>query len=142
MNDAAPLPLKPLNQLEEKLRQAYDGSIPIEEFVEMLFREPVFTVFHGKPTPQGPPSPLQPLVFESENGFPALCVFTHPDRYQPFQPHFPEFESGLLVAFTWVLQCIPDGVGLVINPGYDCSIEQPPEGIAQLKRSVQAPGPS
>jgi hypothetical protein len=143
-----PLALEPVNELEQRLKAAVVGEGPVEAFIEELLNTQVAMLFLGEPTPQGPSSP-EALILESSEGFPGLALFTHPDRALPIQRLNPEFRTGILVDFVWVLQWTPEGLGLIINPGWDATIEQAPVGVAQLREhlglappaSYQADGP-
>lgn len=133
---SAPLPLEPVNDLERHLSNFVSGQAPIQPFLEELLHSQVFLLFHGKPTPAGPPSPLKPLVLPSSQGFPGIAAFTHPDRALPIQKSHPEYEAGLLVEFSWVLQNAPAGLGMIINPGWAVTIEQPPDGLVAFRNDV------
>jgi len=129
------LPLDPANELERRLRAVVTGQTGIEPFIEELVRIQVFILVHGKAEP-APPSTMRPLVLPSSQGFPGLCIFTSPDRSIPVQQNHPEFQTGLQVAFTWVLQATSTALGLVVNPGWDIAIELPPQGLARLRQDV------
>lgn len=130
---ALPRPLDPVNALEERLRDAVWDPGEIEAFVGELVRSQVFLLSQGDPA-ESPPAQLRPLVQAGSEGHPCLCVFTHPDRALPIQADHPDYRLGLLVAFTWILETAPKGLGLLINPGWDLTTEQPPHGLDQLRQ--------
>jgi len=134
-DDQPLLALDPANELERRLRAVVTGQTGIEPFIEELVRVQIFILVHGKPEPV-PPSTMRPLVLPSSQGFPGLCIFTSGDRSLPVQQKHGEFQAGLQVAFTWVLQATPADLGLVVNPGWDIAIELPPQGLARLRQDV------
>jgi hypothetical protein len=140
--EAQPGEPPPLSALERLLARCIAGEEPIPQLVAELLRSQVFVLFHGEPTPAGPPSPLRPLVVESSQGHLAVAVFTHPDRVTRLAKLHPEFRTGLQVAFTWVVQSAPEGLGLVLNPGSSLCIEQAPCGVVELRRAVASGAPS
>lgn len=133
-----PLALDPVNRLEDRLRDVKIRGGEIEDFVAELRRSQVAILLEGESVP-GPGQPFRPLLAVSSEGHPSLCIFTHPDRAVPMQRRNPAYQTLLQVTFPWIVQVAPPGIGLVVNPGWDVTIEQPPDGFAQMRRDLQIP---
>ena len=81
----------------------------------------------------------QPLVVQDEAGVSTLVLFTSPERAKPFLEHYPEFKGGLLTEFTWVLEKMDVGFGIMINPGDELGLDMEPELVRQLAESAAGP---
>lgn len=126
----------PANELERAVQGAIDGSGSFEAFLSFLLGSQVFILIQGDPPASPETAGMKPLVLTSSAGIPSACLFTSPERSLPLQRRHPAYRTGLLVEFRWVLQVLPAGLGIVLNPGSRLSLEQPPEGVARLKADL------
>jgi hypothetical protein len=131
---AADLP--PSNDLERAVQGAIDGSGSFEAFLSCLLGSRVFILIQGDPPANPDTTGMKPLVLPSSAGRPSACLFTSPERSLLVQRAHPAYRTGLLVEFRWVLQILPADLGIVLNPGSNLSLEQPPEGVARLKADL------
>lgn len=128
----------PLNDLEGVLRSVRSGEAPLAAFMDALLEAQVFVLLNEDPGPEGDwPEPALPLVLNNAQGAPVLSVFTAPERAIAMASQFPLFAYGLLVDFSWLVQRMHAGVGLVINPGTLVGMEMPAEGVGRLQHELQ-----
>ncbi len=132
-------PLK--NDLEQQLHAAQLGETPSEVFMKQLLASHVFMPVKDEGTVNGiqRSTRAQPLVVQDETGASALILFTSPDRAKPFMEHYPDFKGGLLTEFTWVLEKMETGFGILINPGDELGIDIDPDLVQQLVESAARP---
>lgn len=125
----------PLNELESVLRSVRSGDAPVAAFMDALLAAQVFVLLDKDPGPDGDwDEATSPLVLNSHQGIPVLAVFTAPERAIAMTSQFPAFSYGLLIDFSWLLQRISAGAGLVINPGTLIGMEMPPAGVQRLRQ--------
>ena len=123
------------------MKAARAGREPLATFVACLLRSQVFVLLRGEPSTD-PAAPWQPLLLPSSTGVPSVRIFSSPERSSEVQRQHPDYRTGLLVDFTWVLRGMPPDLGLVLNPGSSLSLEQPPEGVTRLKQDFLGGAPS
>lgn len=127
----------PLNELESVFRSVRSGNAPVAAFLDALLAAQVFVLLDSDPGRDGDwNESTSPLVLNSHKGFPVLAIFTAPERAIAMTSQFPAFSHGLLIDFSWLLQRISAGAGLVINPGTLVGMEMPPSGVRQLQDDV------
>ncbi len=129
------------NELEKQLHAAQVGETPSEVFMQQLLASQIFMPVKDEPALGGiqRPTHAQPLVVQTDSGESALILFTSPERAKPFLEHYPEFKGGLLTEFTWILEKMDQGFGIMINPGDELGIDIEPELVQQLAGSAQRP---
>jgi hypothetical protein len=130
-------PFEARNELEQKLMQAQEGSLPEVEFMQYLLESQVFmpvrdaigiTGFTGS-------SKAIPLTLNTEDTLEVLVLFSSPERAKEFVRDYPGYEGGLLVEFKWVLERTGSGVGISLNPNWPVGMDLEPETVQQLKRN-------
>ncbi|GAB3063532.1 SseB family protein [Stenotrophomonas tumulicola] len=135
----AEAPFEPLNDLEVRLVQAQDGTLQAPEFLDSLLSDQVFVLLDK---PVGPDADwdesINPLVLTSEADEPMFAVFSAIERAGMWSDQLPQFENALQVEVRWLLGAISDGVGLVLNPGFDIGMEMIPDAVVQLKQRADA----
>ena len=135
----AEAPFEPLNELEVRLLQAQDGTLQAPEFLDSLLADQVFVLLDK---PVGPDADwdesINPLVLTSEGDEPMFAIFSAVERASAWSEQLPQFENALQVEMRWLLSAISDGVGIVLNPGYDIGMEMIPDAITQLKQRADA----
>lgn len=135
----AEAPFEPLNDLEVRLVQAQDGTLQAPEFLDSLLSDQVFVLLDK---PVGPDADwdesINPLVLTSEADEPMFAVFSAIERAGMWSDQLPQFENALQVDVRWLLGAISDGVGLVLNPGFDIGMEMIPDAVVQLKQRADA----
>ncbi len=127
------------NELEKQLHAAQLGESPSEVFMQQLIASQVFMPVIDEPIIGGiqRSTSAQPLVVQDDSGINALVLFTSPDRAKPFlEDNYPEFNGGLLTEFTWILEKMDTGFGIMINPGDELGIDIEPELVRQLAQSA------
>jgi len=130
------------NELEKQLHAAQIGESPSDVFMKQLIASQVFMPVIDEPMVAGiqRSTSAQPLVVQDDSGLSALVLFTSPDRAKPFlETNYPEFKGGLLTEFTWVLQKMDAGFGIMINPGDELGMDIEPELVRQLAQSAAQP---
>ena len=127
------------NELEKQLHAAQLGETPSEVFMKQLLASQIFMPVKDDPAIGGiqRSTHAQPLVVQGDSGESALILFTSPERAKPFLEHYPEFKGGLLTEFTWILEKMDQGFGIMINPGDELGIDIEPELVQQLAGSAQ-----
>ena len=132
-------PLK--NDLEHQLHAAQLGETPSEDFMKQLLASHVFMPVKDDGAISGiqRSTHAQPLVVQDDDGVSALVLFTSPERAKPFLEDHPEFKGGLLTEFTWVLEKMDSGFGIMINPGDELGLDMEPELVQQLAESAARP---
>lgn len=129
------------NELEKQLHAAQLGETPSEVFMKQLLAAQIFMPVKDEPAIGGiqRSTHAQPLVVKDDSGDSALILFTSPERAIPFLEHHPEFKGGLLTEFTWILEKMDQGFGIMINPGDDLGIDIEPALVQQLAESANRP---
>nr|WP_246333361.1 SseB family protein [Stenotrophomonas tumulicola] len=119
--------------------QAQDGTLQAPEFLDSLLSDQVFVLLDK---PVGPDADwdesINPLVLTSEADEPMFAVFSAIERAGMWSDQLPQFENALQVEVRWLLGAISDGVGLVLNPGFDIGMEMIPDAVVQLKQRADA----
>lgn len=123
----------PDNELERCLIDAQEGRLPIDAFIAQLLEASLFVPSR---TPVGLSGQgLQPLFYERE-GRSMVVVFTATQRMgKSFTEHA---KYCLQIQGRDLLQGIPEGYGMVINPGSTFGLELPAEGLLRLKNEARA----
>lgn len=121
---------KPKNPLEEALMAFLKGTLELERFEVELKKSKVVVLLKEPP---GTGGGVRPLVLDGADGRPALCVFTHADRSVALAKRSPEFGHALETDFSWVLDVMPSGFGMLFNPGSVFSTEVVAEGVDELR---------
>lgn len=125
------------NDLEQQLHAAQTGQTPSDVFMKQLLAATVFMPVKDDVVGGIQRSAkAQPLVVEDETGAQVLVLFTSPERAKPFLEHYADFRGGLLTEFTWVLDKMDPGFGIVVNPGDELGIDLEAELVEQMRASV------
>jgi hypothetical protein len=125
---------EPRNDVERQLLAAQSGEIPGESFMAELLQAQLFMPVrdeYGISNFQASDKAV-PLTVEDEEGTPTLVLFTSPERAKEFLTGYPGYEGGLLAEFTWILERVGSGYGIVLNPGWPVGLEMAPEMVDQL----------
>jgi SseB protein N-terminal domain len=101
---------------------------PLNEFLKEFVQDNIFILSSSSVENDG--SGINPLLFNREEvimvaAFTSLSrtkIFTNPDVY------CLEIKAGDF------LERIPEGYGLVLNPGLDVGLEVPPLGVKNIQR--------
>lgn len=135
----AEVPFTPINDLEARLLQAQEGTLSPADFLDSLLNEKIF-VLVDKEIPEGGEwdESITPLVLTNDANEPMFAVFSATERAVGWSEQVPAFENALHLDFRWLLGGIADGVGIVLNPGFDVGMEMIPDAVAQLKQRAAA----
>lgn len=129
----------PLNDLELRLMQAQDGTLAAPEFLDSLLADQVFVLLDKAVEADGEwDESINPLVLTSESNEPMFAIFSAVERATPWSEQLPQFENALQVEMRWLLTAMSDGVGIVLNPGFDIGMEMIPDAVVQLKQRADA----
>jgi len=130
---------EPLNDLEVRLVQAQDGTLDAPAFLDSFLADQVFVLL-DKPVEADSDwdDTITPLVLTSEANEPMFAVFSAVERATPWSGQLPQFENALQVEVRWLLGAMSDGVGIVLNPGFDIGMEMIPDAVVQLKQRADA----
>ncbi len=129
----------PLNDLELRLMQAQDGTLAAPAFLDSLLADQVFVLLDKAVDADAEwDDSITPLVLTSEANEPMFAIFSAVERAAPWSEQLPQFENALQVDMRWLLTAMSDGVGIVLNPGFDVGMEMIPDAVAQLKQRADA----
>lgn len=133
------VPFTPVNDLEARLLQTQEGALSPSDFLDSLLNEKIFVLL-DKEIPEGGEwdDTITPLVLTNDANEPMFAVFSAPERAVAWSEQVPAFENALHLDFRWLLGGIADGVGIVLNPGFDVGMEMIPDAVAQLKQRAAA----
>ncbi len=125
------------NELEKKIIQAQNGEIGGEEFLKEMLDMQVFMPVLDKHAIGGFQESKQatPLSVKDDEGVEMVIIFTSPERAKEFVKDYPGYEGGLLEDFSWVIEKIGGGYGVILNPGFEVGLELEADTLEQL--SVQ-----
>jgi hypothetical protein len=118
----------PLNDLESSLVAAQGKKITIEAFIRQLLECDLALPTANEVQNDG--AGFQPILFEKQ-GTNMLAAFT--DKSRALQLSHVATYCMVMNALE-VLRRIPQGYGVVINPGFTVGLELSPDGIAQIVR--------
>lgn len=127
-------PFEPRNEVERQLVAAQAGALAGERFMAELLQAQLFMPVrdqYGIGNFQASDKAV-PLTIEDEEGTPVLVLFTSPERAKAFVSDYPGYEGGLLAEFTWILERVGNGYGIVLNPGWPVGLDMAPEMVDQL----------
>lgn len=125
------------NELEEKLLAAQEGQIPGDEFMQYLIDTQVFMPVKDPIGIAGftASDKAVPLTLKTADDIEILVLFTSPERGKTFLEDYPDFDGGLLMEFSWVLERTGSGIGISINPNWPVGMDLEPEMVQSLKRN-------
>lgn len=126
------------NDLEQQLHAAQTGQTPSDVFMKQLLAATLFMPVKDDAAVGGiqRSTKAQPLVVEDEAGAQALVLFTSPERAKPFLDHYPDFRGGILTEFSWILDKMDPGFGIVVNPGDELGIDLEVELVEQMRAAA------
>lgn len=126
------------NDLEQQLHAAQTGQTPSNVFMKQLLAATIFMPVKDDAAIGGAPraAKAQPLVVVDETGAQVLVLFTSPERAKPFLERYPDFRGGLLTEFTWILDKMDPGFGIVVNPGDELGIDLEVELVEQMRAAA------
>jgi hypothetical protein len=116
----------PENSLEQSLVNVKLKLINLNEFLKKLLEEKIFVLSSSPVEKDG--SGLNPLVFDRE-GVMIISVFTSLSRTNKLanpNTFCLEIQGGNFMAR------IPEGYGIVLNPGLNTGLEIPPSGVKKI----------
>lgn len=133
----------PGNALETALVLAQQGKASTPDFLNQLVGSQVFVLLDKELGPEGQWDPAINLcVLTNAKGNPMVAVFTAPERAIPWSERLPQFQHGLLVNPTWLIQGLGPTVGIVVNPGHPVGVELSPDAVRQMKDVIAAATPT
>ena len=123
------------NELEQKLMEAQEGSLPESEFMDYLLEAQVFMPVRDSINIAGftGSNKAIPLTLHTDDALEVLVLFTSPERAKNFVQDYPGYEGGLLVEFKWVLERTGSGVGISLNPTWPVGMDLEAEMVQRLR---------
>jgi len=125
--------LEPRTELERTLAAAQEGELSSTDFLETLAEAEVHMSINQSIAEEDTPDDVEPLVLQGPEDVPMLAIFTGADRASIMTGRFPDFGFTVSVPFTWVVSNVGEGMGVVLNPGWDIGATLAPEAIAHLR---------
>ena len=130
------IPFTPANPLEEALLGAQRDEASQNAFIEQLVNAEVGVLLDRPLLADGCWDPeAAPLVLNRPAGFPALAVFTSPERAIAAGIHSDTYQNGKALPFASLLRGVQPELGLVVNPGSPVGFDMKPEDVADLKKA-------
>lgn len=125
---------KPQNDLEAALLEFLKGRRELPDFIAVLKHARVWMLAktplaEGRPPGEGLATP----IMDGADGRPAFCVFTHPQRLEPYRKRLPEYPYAIEMDFAALVAATPPGFGMLFNAGTLFSTEVLPEGVDELR---------
>ncbi len=113
-----------------------DPGVPTQErFLERLLTAKLFVPARREGQAAAKASDFAMLVTDTDDG-PYAIAFSSPERVTQEVARAHGMRSGVLVEATFVLRQLPEGMGLVINPGTpELLMQLPAEGLARFRRA-------
>jgi hypothetical protein len=127
-------PFDPENALERCLVNTQTGHLPESALMEEFLTAEIFILVDRDVAAAGRlDGSAAPLVLTNAAGRPVLAMFTAPRRASPWAERYADYRFGLLTPFKQLLEGLDQGVGVVINPGWEYGLEMSPAYLEQLK---------
>lgn len=126
----------PANPLEVALLGAQKDDASQQAFLN-LFIESEVGVMLDKPLLEdgGWDPEAAPMVLNRPSGFPALAVFTSPERAIAAGVHSNTFQHAKALPLRGLLLGVQPDLGLVVNPGSLVGFDMRPEDVVEFKRT-------
>ena len=118
--------IKPLNNIELGLIDAKNGKLAFEDFMKVLLSSKLLMPSLEQISKDLPA--MHPITFDRD-GIRMAAVFTHWDR---ILKHKDVIKDVLEMKGEALFRQIPEGYGIVINPGFDQGLEILPHGISKV----------
>ena len=130
-----PESFKARNELEQKLMEAQEGSLPESKFMDYLLEAQVFMPVRDSFNIAGftGSNKAIPLTLHTDDALEVLVLFTSPERAKNFVQDYPGYDGGLLVEFKWVLERTGSGVGISLNPTWPVGMDLEAEMVQRLR---------
>jgi hypothetical protein len=127
-----------INDLERALLRAKGGVAPLAEFVGEMMRSQVVLLIDKEVRPgEGWDNSAHPLILQTDEGVPGICIFTSLDRPGVWLDRFPEFRWCLPTPFIWFIKGVQPGTALLVNPGWDEGLIIRSEMVQELRRIAE-----
>ena len=124
----------PANPLEASLLGAQQDAASETAFLNLLMNAEVGVLLDKPLLEDGSWDPeAAPMVLELPSGFPALAVFTSPERAIAAGIHSEAFQTGKALPFAALLRGVQPDLGLVLNPHSAVGFNMKPTDVAALK---------
>ena len=121
----------PLNDLEHTLSNLANGHLAFETFLKVFVDSEVFVLTATEVQADG--TGLRPLLFDRDNQT-RMAAFTARERTEPFKHHC---RFCLQVNGGYFLRGVPQGPGIVLNPGSRLGFEVPAQGVQDIRRDFE-----
>lgn len=122
---------EPETDVEHRIVEARDKELSGDALMRQIADADLYIPSTGEVQTDG--SGFNPMLLE-QNGLPFVAVFTAMSR-QPtgMAPYMMRLNGR-----QFFLR-LPQGYGVIFNPGYDAQILLPPHGAAALKQDLRTP---
>lgn len=125
---AAPIPLDPKNPLEVMLVKRHKGELDEKTFERNLMTLSVYVATDDVDAADRSRE-VSPIVLSWANGQ-YVAVFSWADRVAKL---VEEGGGSVQMLFYEVLERVPEGMGIVINPNLGEAVDFSPEKVAELR---------
>ena len=125
------------NPVETMLLEAQEGRATPSMLFAALYPSQVYVLVDQDPGPAGQwTDETTLLILLNQAETPVMAMFTSPARLAGWPEMSGKFRYALRVDFSWLLNGIMEGVGIVLNPGAAVGVELSPELVAKFQKSV------
>jgi hypothetical protein len=121
----------PQNAIEHRILAARSGDVTGDTLMLEIAATDIFIPSDTLPAPDG--SGFAPILLEQQDGTCFVAVFTAAPRAAILSPHVMQAPGANF------LRRVPQGYGVIVNPGTDAQIFLPPDGVAALQHDLKAP---
>ncbi len=126
----------PANPLEEALLGAQKDEASQQAFLNLFMASEVGVMLDKPLLEDGSWDPeAAPMVLNRPGGFPALAVFTAPERAIAAGVQSNTFQHGKALPLRHLLHGVQPDLGLVVNPGSAVGFDMRPEDVASFKQA-------
>ncbi len=117
------------NDLERLLEKTQKDQFNFENFMKRFLIEEIVVpssieIINGN---------FDPLLF-NKDGIYMMASFTSIDLLEVYKR---EIKQYLMIVGRQMLEQVPDGIGIVVNPGYEVGFDISPKGIKQILRDFE-----
>ena len=124
--------LIPENELERLLAHTQLQKSDFREFIKFFLKANIFIPSATEVMPDG--TGLEPLLFDKK-GTQMLGMFTSAGRVSLYKS---QFLFCLSMKARDFIARMPEGFGIVVNPGFDTGFEMTPTGLSAIVRDFGA----
>ncbi|GAA1347189.1 SseB family protein [Falsarthrobacter nasiphocae] len=123
-------PVSPANPLEEALAKGQDGTMEQSDVILTFLNSTVILLSVEDPE-ANPDANLDPVALSGPNDEPMVAVFSDPSRVPAELGEQAPY--GIGVQGATVVQSVGEGVGIMLNPGFELGFMIEPSGVQMIR---------